>query len=107
MKKSMSNRRLFADLGESFPDGICIDADGAVWASLIFDCVFARVEDGGRITDRVPCDPLRAYACMLGGPDGRTLFMCSASTSEPGDAAKAREGRIATVTVDVPAGGWP
>ena len=104
---SLSNRRLFADLGESFPDGICIDAEGAVWASLIFDSVFARVEDGGRVTDRVSCDPLRAYACMLGGPDGRTLFMCSASTSEPGDAAKLRQGRVSTVTVDVPGAGWP
>jgi sugar lactone lactonase YvrE len=104
---SLSNRRLFADLGESFPDGICIDAEGAVWAALIFDSVFVRVEDGGRITDRVPCDPLRAYACMVGGPDGKTLFMCSASTSEPGDAATLRQGRITTVSVNVQAGGWP
>jgi sugar lactone lactonase YvrE len=104
---SLSHRRLFADLGESFPDGICIDSEGAVWAALIFDSVFARVEDGGRVTDRVSCDPLRAYACMLGGLDGRTLFMCSASTSEPGDAAKLRQGRISTVTVDVAGGGWP
>lgn len=104
---SLINRRTFADLGESFPDGICLDAAGAVWAALIFDQHVARVEPGGRITDRVSTGDLRAYACMLGGPDGHTLFVCSAATSEPGDAAKQRLGRITMTRVDVPAAGFP
>jgi sugar lactone lactonase YvrE len=104
---TLSNKRLFADLGGSFPDGICIDAEGAVWATCIFEDEVVRVEEGGRITHRVSTAPYHAYACMLGGADRRTLFVCSASTSEPGDAAKLREGRIRTVTVDVPGAGWP
>jgi sugar lactone lactonase YvrE len=104
---TLSNRRLFADLGVTFPDGICIDAEGAVWVAAIFEDEVIRVEEGGRITHRVSTAPYHAYACMLGGPDLRTLFACSATTSEPGDAAKAREGRIRVVEVDVPGAGWP
>ena len=104
---SLTDRRLYADLGGAFPDGICIDAEGAVWAALIFENAVARFEPGGRMTHRVPTGELRAYACMLGGADGHTLFVCAAATSEPGDAARLRTGTISAARVSVPAAGWP
>jgi sugar lactone lactonase YvrE len=104
---SLHDRALFADLGTSFPDGICIDAEGAVWAALIFDNAVARFDTKGRETHRISTGDLHAYACMLGGADRRTLYICSASTSEPGDAARLRHGRISGVRVDVPGAGCP
>jgi sugar lactone lactonase YvrE len=104
---SLHDRALFADLGSSFPDGICIDAEGAVWAALIFDNAVARFDRTGRETHRITTGDLHAYACMLGGGDRRTLYICSASTSEPGDAARLRHGRISGVPVDVPGAGCP
>ncbi len=103
----LHERRPFADLGESFPDGICLDAEGAVWAALIFDNAVARFDRTGRETHRISTGDFHAYACMLGGPGRTTLFICSAPTSEPGDAARLRQGRISTAPVDVPGAGWP
>lgn len=103
----LTDRRLFADLDGAFPDGICIDAEGGVWAALIFDNAVARFEAGGRMTHRVSTGELKAYACMLGGDDGHTLYACAASTSEPGDAARLRRGRILATQVAVPGAGWP
>ncbi|MCB0994558.1 MAG: SMP-30/gluconolactonase/LRE family protein [Acidimicrobiales bacterium] len=101
----LRDRRVLADLGESFPDGICVDAEGGVWAATIFENEVIRVGPDGTVTDRVSTSPLHAYACALGGPDGRSLFVCSASTSEPGDAARLRHGRIGVAHVEVPGAG--
>jgi sugar lactone lactonase YvrE len=74
---SLSNRRVWAD--DVGPDGICVDADGAVWTGVggFTDNLVGRVRDGGEVLERVrvgaPC-----FACMLGGDDGRTLFMLTA-----------------------------
>ena len=74
---SLSRRRVWAELGgPGGGDGICLDAEGAVWASLLYEgragCV--RVREGGEVLDRVALDDA-CFACMLGGEDGRTLFM--------------------------------
>jgi sugar lactone lactonase YvrE len=76
---SLSNRRVWADdLG---PDGICMDADGAIWTSPGgTDCV--RVREGGEVLQRVELDR-SPFACMLGGPDGRTLVRRGGAV-EPG-----------------------
>jgi sugar lactone lactonase YvrE len=104
---SLANRGVFAAMPEMFPDGICLDAEGAVWFSNPRKGYVARVFEGGRVERTIQLDPGRgAFACMLGGDDGRTLFICSNSGSGP-DMASKKDGRIETVRVDVPAAGWP
>ena len=104
---SLANRGVFAAMPEMFPDGICLDAEGAVWFSNPRKGYVARVFEGGRVERTVQLDPGRgAFACMLGGEDGRTLFICTNSGSGP-DMASKTDGRIETVRVDVPAAGWP
>ncbi len=68
----LSNRRVFADLGERQPDGICADAEGAIWTGCFNTGEFLRVLDGGEITDRVQYDG-SGVSCVIGGPDGHTL----------------------------------
>ena len=78
---SLSGRREWAGLGERTPDGICLDADGAVWVSSFMTGEYIRVLEGGEITHVVKTDGQHpAVACMLGGPDGRTLFMLTSDT---------------------------
>jgi sugar lactone lactonase YvrE len=109
----LTNRRVFADgLG---PDGICLDAEGAVWVSTGgFGVV--RVADGGAVSQRVDLGKNRApFALMLGGPDGRTLFILTAEW-RPDDGVTEnlrrlnegpRTGEILTMRVAVPAAGRP
>jgi sugar lactone lactonase YvrE len=75
----LSGRRVWADLGEG-GDGICIDADGAVWCPKFQACV--RVAEGGEILETIDLDRF-CFACMLGGEDGRTLFMNVAEWNGP------------------------
>jgi hypothetical protein len=99
----LSNRRVFADgLG---PDGICMDADGAVWTSPGEGQACVRVREGGEIVNRVELDR-SSFACMLGGPQGRTLFIMAAEWN-PENPFGGRTGQV--LTVDVPAShvGWP
>ncbi len=104
---SLENRGVFAQMPDMFPDGICLDAEGAVWFSNPRKGYVARVFEGGRIERRIDLAPGRgAYACMLGGADGRTLFICTNSGSGP-DMATKTNGRIETIQVDVPRAGWP
>lgn len=103
---SLSNRRVWADLGDRVPDGICLDADGNVWVAnpLAPECFL--VAEGGAIIDLVTTDQ-PCYACMLGGPDGRTLFMCTAQTSVAALAAQTRTGHVLTARVAVGHAGLP
>ena len=103
----LTNRRVFADLGANVPDGICLDAEGAVWSADPRNGVVLRVREGGEVTDRIATGEGRnAYACILGGPDGRTLLVATNTGSGPA-AAESRNGRIEVVDVEVPAAGWP
>ena len=100
-------RRVWADLGAGVPDGICLDADGAIWVADPRNGQVFRVREGGEVTDRIACGQGRhAFACMLGGEAGTTLFVVTNTGSGPGVAA-ARTGRIETVEVAVPGAGWP
>ncbi len=103
---SMSNRRLWADLGTRTPDGICLDADGAIWVAnpIINECF--RVGEGGDILDVIETDN-RCFACMLGGPDRRTLFMLTSRYSLAVEAAVHRTGNVLVADVDVPGAGLP
>jgi sugar lactone lactonase YvrE len=71
---SLSNRRVWAELGQG-GDGICMDADGAIWTPAMQTCL--RVAEGGEVLDRIELERM-GFACMLGGPDGRTLFIMMA-----------------------------
>jgi sugar lactone lactonase YvrE len=80
---ALSNRRTWADLGEGVPDGICIDADGAVWYADVPNRRCVRVREGGEVQQVVDADR-GCFACMLGGPERRTLFMLTAEWAGAG-----------------------
>jgi sugar lactone lactonase YvrE len=103
---ALSNRRLFAALDGCFPDGICLDAEGAVWVTDARGHRVLRVLEGGRVERTLALGERHAFACMLGGADRRTLFLCTCTTSGPA-VADERAGRIETVRVDVPGAGLP
>jgi len=103
---SLGRRRIWAALRGATPDGICLDAEGAVWVASPISAEVIRVREGGEVTDRLPV-ATQAFACMLGGPDRRTLFIMTAVTHEPKQARAQRAGRIDTVRVEVPGAGWP
>lgn len=102
---ALSARRVYADLGEHIPDGICLDADGAIWFASVTDHAVLRVVEGGSITHRVTVGDAQAYACMLGGPDRRDLFVCTALADDPASALDARSGTISRFDGSVPAAG--
>jgi sugar lactone lactonase YvrE len=103
---ALSNRRIWADLGNGFPDGICLDAEGAIWIADPRNKETIRVREGGEVTHRISTGDLGSFACMLGGDDRKTLYICTAAGSGPG-AAEARKGRIEYCRVDVPGAGLP
>ena len=105
---TLSNRRVWADgVG---PDGICLDADGCIWASsgsMTNDC--ARIRQGGGVLETIELDR-SCFATMLGGPDRRTLFMLTAQwrgTEGVEDVIKARTGQVLVADAPAPGVGWP
>ncbi len=104
---SLSNRRVWADLGHNLPDGICLDAEEGIWSADPRNGEVVRVVEGGEVTDRISCGEGRhAFACMLGGPERRTLFVVTNTASGP-PAAASRNGRIEIVEVTIPGAGRP
>ena len=103
---TLTNRRVFADLGSLVPDGICLDADGAIWAATVADGV-VRVRAGGDITDVVQVPERQVYACALGGAEGRNLYICAAESDQPSVALERRDATIERITVDIPAAEAP
>ena len=103
----LSGRRLFAESLDGPPDGIALDAQGAVWTSMTLAHQFERVLAGGAVTDRVEIGERAAIACMFGGPDRRTLFLLSGSDAYPAKLVGTRAARVETIRVDVPGAGFP
>jgi sugar lactone lactonase YvrE len=103
---SLKNRRVWAELGKSLPDGICLDAENAIWVACPTASEVIRVKQGGEVTERIKVET-DAFACMLGGPDGRTLFVATAANSDPVKCIAERTGRIETTQVEVPRAGLP
>jgi sugar lactone lactonase YvrE len=103
---TLLNRRVWATLEGKFPDGICLDAEGAIWVTAPFPGEVIRVQEGGQITHRLEVST-QPYACMLGGSDRRTLFVCTAGSSDPEEIHAAPNGRIEIIEVDVPGAGLP
>jgi sugar lactone lactonase YvrE len=104
---ALSNRRMWAELGDGVPDGICIDAEGTVWYADVPNRRCSRVREGGELLETHQLDR-GAFACMLGGDDGTTLFVLAAEWNGPGamfDAA--RTGQVLTAEAPAPHAGWP
>lgn len=104
---TLSNRRPFASTLPRLPDGICLDASGAVWIANPVAAECALIASGGEVLEVVETDGLNCYACMLGGPTGRHLFMLVAPSSDADKAAKAPKGKVLVTEVSVPRAGLP
>jgi sugar lactone lactonase YvrE len=103
---TLSDRREWATLDGAVPDGICLDAEGAIWSACPLTGRVLRVREGGDVTDVVTVDRNGAYACMLGGADRTTLFVCTADASNPAQTGPMR-GAIEVCEVTVPGAGLP
>ena len=104
---SLSNRRVWADLGDGAPDGICLDAEGAVWYADVPNQRCVRVREGGQVLQTINLDR-GCFACMLGGADGKTLFMMAAEWHGfEKMTGEARTGQVLTVQATTPGVGWP
>ncbi|NUR71762.1 MAG: SMP-30/gluconolactonase/LRE family protein [Hamadaea sp.] len=105
---TLENRRIWADLGSGAPDGICVDAENAVWYADVPNCRVVRVAEGGGVRQTIELDR-GAFACALGGPAGTTLFVVAAvwqgmTETEP---VRPGSGQVLAVEVTVPGAGWP
>ena len=104
---TLSGRRTWADLGEANPDGICLDAEGAVWYADVPRRHCVRVAEGGEVLDVVDADR-GCFACMLGGEDGRTLYVVATEWGGTrGIGAGAATGRVLTHRAPAPHAGRP
>jgi sugar lactone lactonase YvrE len=100
---SLWNRRVWADLGDGVPDGICLDADGAVWYADVPNKRCVRVAAGGEVLQTIELDR-GCFACALGGPDRRTLFMLAQVWNGPaGMFAEPHTGQL--LATEAPASG--
>jgi sugar lactone lactonase YvrE len=105
---SLSGRRVWADLGDHAPDGICLDVEGAAWYADVPHQVCIRVAEGGEVLDTVTLDR-GGFACMLGGSDSPALYVVAARW--PGAAGLLThtdwDGQVLRVPTEFPAAGWP
>jgi sugar lactone lactonase YvrE len=105
----LSGRRVWAVTPGDHPDGICLDEDGAVWYADVGNRHCVRVRPGGEMVATVTLDR-GAFACMLGGPDGRTLFVLAAEWRGFEQAEQAiadRTGQVLVADAPAPHAGWP
>jgi sugar lactone lactonase YvrE len=104
----LSGRRVWADLGNGVPDGICTDAEGAVWYADVPGKQCVRVAEGGEVLRVVELDR-GGFACALGGPGRSTLFIVAAEWRGMGAAEMVTpgSGQVLAVEVEVPGAGWP
>jgi sugar lactone lactonase YvrE len=99
---SLAAPRIWADLRPNVPAGICVDVEGGVWVGDPVNKGVMRVLENGLVTEWIPTGENGAYAVALGDPDGRTLYICTAASSNPKRTVNARAGRIEATRVDVP-----
>jgi sugar lactone lactonase YvrE len=104
---SLSNRSVWADLGDGVPDGICLDDESAVWYGDVPNKRCVRVREGGEVLETIRLDR-GCFACALGGADGRTLFMMATEWTGPANMFRGeRTGQVLTVRAPAPGTGWP
>jgi sugar lactone lactonase YvrE len=103
----LSNRRVWADLGDGVPDGICLDAENAVWYADVPNKRCVRVREGGEVLQTINLDR-GCFACMLGGADRRTLLLVATEWRGPAGMTDGRRtGQVLTVKAPAPGVGWP
>jgi sugar lactone lactonase YvrE len=103
----LSSRRVWADLQDGVPDGICLDAENAVWYGDVPNKRCIRVREGGEVLQTIELDR-GCFACALGGADRRTLFMMATEWNGPANMfAEPRTGQVLTVQAPAPGAGWP
>jgi sugar lactone lactonase YvrE len=103
----LSNRRVWADLQGGFPDGICLDAENAIWYGDVPNKRCVRVREGGEVLQAIQLDR-GCFACMLGGADRRTLFLIATEWRGPANMVDgSRTGQVLTVEAPAPGVGWP
>jgi sugar lactone lactonase YvrE len=106
---SLANRHVWADLGDGAPDGICLDAEGAVWYADVPNKRCVRVREGGEVLQTIGTDR-GCFACMLGGTGKKTLFMITTEwrgMSQIPEVARARTGQVLIIEAPAPRVGWP
>jgi sugar lactone lactonase YvrE len=104
---ALSHRRTVAELGDILPDGICLDAEGAVWVASPNSKQVVRVTSSGKIDSRISTGERGAYACMLGGNDRKTLYVATGGVFEFGKTLPKQPAGIESVRVSVPGDGIP
>jgi sugar lactone lactonase YvrE len=103
----LSKRRVWADLDDGVPDGICIDAENAVWYADVPNKRCVRVRAGGEVLQMVELDR-GCFACALGGADRTTLFMMAAQWAGPANMFdEPGTGQVVTAKAPAPGAGWP
>jgi sugar lactone lactonase YvrE len=103
---SLLNRRVWADLNDGVPDGICLDAENAVWYADVPNKRCVRVREGGEVLQTIDLDR-GCFACALGGANKRTLFMIATEWHGTTSMAEgARTGQVLTVEAPAPGAGW-
>src|SRR5262245_53821431 len=103
---ALSGRREGATLQGAVPGGICLDAENAVWVASPVSNEVVRVREGGKVAERIPVGR-RAIACMLGGPDRRTLFVLTSDGISAEECVAKRSARVELTRVEVPGAGFP
>ena len=104
---SLSSRRVWAELGDGVPDGICLDAEGAVWYGDVPNRRCVRVGEGGEVLQTIELDR-GCFACMLGGMERGTLFMVAQEWGGMESTAEGeRTGQVLTAPAPAPGAGWP
>lgn len=101
----LSNRRTWAETPGDHPDGICLDAEGAVWYGDVGSSRCVRVREGGEVLQTVNLDR-GCFACMLGGADRKTLYMVAAKWPDAMSGGE-RTGQALALEVETPGAGWP
>ena len=104
---SLSNRRIWAQFVDgSVPDGIALDAEGAMWVASPTNARCLRVREGGEIVQTIETGQ-QAFACALGGDDRKTLYIAIADSADREECRAARKGKIITTKVSVAGAGFP
>lgn len=103
---SLTNRRVWAQMDGAVPDGICLDEAGGIWVASPISHEVLRVVEGGKVTDRINIKN-QAYACMLGGEDGKTLFILTSNSSQPDECIADKSAAVETVEVAHAGAGLP